>query len=614
MKLFYNLAKNTRFWTDNSFIFRQLKHLSKVAIVAIIFNLMSALFEGLTVGLLASFLRSLTDPNSQPIQTGIHWLDALLGVDLASRDHLYRTAGLIILIGWIRGCLNYGSSVFTGITQLRLVDRVRCEIFEQLQSFSLRFFSKTRSGDLINTITNETGSLNYFFGAYSALLSVGLTASVYVISLFWLSWPLTIGTLVLCYLASIGISALNIYVRNFSLETTKANGKFTSIVMEFISGIRTVHAFVFQDFERRRFYQASSDLVKANTQVTLASAILKPLSDGIAITILMGLIMVSISGSISNGPLEVGSLLTFLFVLFRLIPLLQTIAGITSQISSLGGSLEIIKQFLREDDKPYFLDGAREFSGLAHSIDFVGVDFGYDLERLILHNISLTIKKGETTALVGASGAGKTTLADLIARFIDPIHGRIMVGGVDLRDYRIASIRTKMAIVSQETFIFNTSVHNNIIYGSEGASREQAIEAAQLANALEFIQDMPDGFETILGDRGVRLSGGQRQRIAIARALLRNPEILILDEATSALDSVSERFIQESLEKLSVGRTVIVIAHRLSTIAQADKVVVLEQGRIVEQGRYQKLLEQRGMFWKYHQLQYNSNAANLQES
>jgi ABC-type multidrug transport system fused ATPase/permease subunit len=211
---------------------------------------------------------------------------------------------------------------------------------------------------------------------------------------------------------------------------------------------------------------------------------------------------------------------------------------------------------------------------------------------------------------VGASGAGKTTLADLIMRFYDPIIGEVLIDGVDLRHIEINSLRGKLAMVSQDTFIFNTTVRNNIAYGTNDATEPKIMEAAQLANALEFIQEMPEGFETILGDRGVRLSGGQRQRIAIARALLRNPEILILDEATSALDSVSERLIQDSIEQLTVGRTVIAIAHRLSTIARADQVVVLEQGRIVEQGKYQELLKQRGRLWKYHQMQHESGASS----
>jgi subfamily B ATP-binding cassette protein MsbA len=256
------------------------------------------------------------------------------------------------------------------------------------------------------------------------------------------------------------------------------------------------------------------------------------------------------------------------------------------------------------------LNGTRLFSGLQWAIAFESVDFGYDPAQPVLHNITLTLKRGEMTAIVGASGAGKSTLVDLIPRFYDPTLGRILIDGVDLREFEINSVRGKLAVVSQDTFIFNTTVRNNIAYGSPNATQNDILQACRLANALDFILDLPEGFETQLGDRGVRLSGGQRQRIAIARALLRNPEILILDEATSALDSVSERLIQNSLETLTEGRTVIAIAHRLSTIVRADKVVVLDQGRIVEQGKYQELLEQQGKLWSYHQMQYELSQSN----
>ena len=228
----------------------------------------------------------------------------------------------------------------------------------------------------------------------------------------------------------------------------------------------------------------------------------------------------------------------------------------------------------------------------------------------MLKDVTLTIEKGQTIALVGASGAGKSTLVDLLPRFYDPTEGAILIDGVDLRQFDINTVRRNMAIVSQDTFIFNASVRDNIAYGSEGASDTAVLEAARLANAVDFVDDLTNGFETILGDRGVRLSGGQRQRIAIARALLRNPEILILDEATSALDSMSEKLIQASVEKLSIGRTVIAIAHRLSTIVNADKVVVLDQGRIFEQGTNQDLLTHRGHLWRFHQMQYEVGQAH----
>jgi subfamily B ATP-binding cassette protein MsbA len=249
-------------------------------------------------------------------------------------------------------------------------------------------------------------------------------------------------------------------------------------------------------------------------------------------------------------------------------------------------------------------DGDREFEGLKTAIELRAVDFGYDVDQLVLKDVSLYIPKGKTTAIVGGSGAGKTTLVDLIPRFDDPTFGNVLFDGQDARSFKVQSLRQKIAIVSQDTFIFNASVRENIAYGLENVTDQQVWQVAEQSNALEFILDLPEQFETILGDRGVRLSGGQRQRLAIARALLRQPEILILDEATSALDSESEQLIQNSLEQLSRGRTVITIAHRLSTIVRADQVVVIEQGQIVEQGSYQTLLEQQGRLWHYHRIQH----------
>jgi subfamily B ATP-binding cassette protein MsbA len=295
-----------------------------------------------------------------------------------------------------------------------------------------------------------------------------------------------------------------------------------------------------------------------------------------------------------------------------MMPLVRQLNGARARLSNFQGSINNINELLRTDNKTYLLTGTKPFSGLRYKIEFQSVDFGYDSERSVLQDINLTFEQGKTTALVGASGAGKSTLVDLIPRFYEPTHGRILIDGIDLKTFDIHSLRRQIAVVSQDTFIFNNSVQNNIAYAMiNSVSKDEIIEAARQANALEFIQELPQGFNTQLGDRGIRLSGGQRQRLAIARALLRDPEILILDEATSALDSVSERLIQESLEKLSVGRTVIVIAHRLSTIIGADKVVVLEQGKVVEEGTYQELLKNKGKLWKYHQIQHNLNQTKM---
>jgi ATP-binding cassette, subfamily B, bacterial MsbA len=599
-----SLLKATNFWQDNYLFLREFKHFRKVVILALVFSFLAAAFEGVGIGFLLSFLQSLTNPNAQPIRTGIGWFDVwVLGVNTSSISRLYRISALIWLSTWTRALFNYLAYTYTEISQLNLMDRLRKKIFQQLQSVNLSYFSTTKSGELINTITSEVEKFKQIFNGSAFLLTRGLTIAVYLLSMVLISWQLSLIAILLFTLMAVGLSTLNKRVRERSFEISIANGHFTTTAIEFISGIRTIQSFATQDFERKRYYKASEDFVSASVRIIRLWAMVKPLAEGIATTILIGMILVAFTGVLTNAPLKVASLLTFLFILVRLVPIIQDVNGTRAYMSSLHGSAENIKELLRTENKTYFQNGEIEFSGLKRSIELIGVDFGYDTNHLVLKNITLSIEGGKMTALVGASGAGKTTLADLIPRFYDPTQGQLLIDGVDIRQLDIKSLRRRLAVVSQDTFIFNTSVRDNIAYGTEGATEVSIEEAARQANAWEFIQEMPEGFDTKLGDRGVRLSGGQRQRIAIARALLRNPEILILDEATSALDSVSERLIQESLEKLSVGRTVIAIAHRLSTIVRADKVVVLEQGRIVEQGGYQELLEQRGHLWKYHQMQ-----------
>ena len=595
----------TSFWQDNYLILREFKYFPWIAVLAIVFALCAAAFEGFGLGFLLAFLQSLVNPNAKPIQSGIGWFDIwILGVNASATSRLYRVSALILVATWIRAGFNYLTQIYTEFTQLNLVDRLRKRLFEQLQALSLSYFANTRSGELINSITGEIGRLQQAFGLTAFIITKSLTLAVYAILMFRLSWQLTIIAVLLFTLLAVGLSRLNRRVREASFAVSKANGRFTSIAIELINGIRTVQAFATQDFERRRFYGASSDVVSTSINAVLGLAIVKPIAEGAATTVLVSMIIIAITVFVANGTLQIASLLTFLFILFRLVPAIHELNGCRAALSSFGGSVDNVMELLRTDNKVYLQDGLVEFTGLQRAIQFVSVDFGYDASSPVLQNITLTIEQGQMTALVGASGAGKTTLADLIPRFYDPTQGKVLIDGVDLREFVINSVRQKIAVVSQDTFIFNTSVRNNIAYGTEGADEAAVREVAQLANALEFILEMPEGFETQLGDRGVRLSGGQRQRIAIARALLRDPDILILDEATSALDSVSERLIQESLEKLSFGRTVIVIAHRLSTIVRAHKVVVLEQGHIVEQGGYQQLLEKRGKLWKYHQMQH----------
>ncbi len=605
------LIQRTGFWQDNRLILRELRHFPGVVLLALLFPSLAAIFEGFGIGFLLAFLQNLVSEGAEPIRTGVAWVDIwVLGLNTPKLEQLYRISGLILLSTWIRAICNYLTAVYMGLARVRLVDRLYRQIFEQLQSLSLSFFGQTQAGKLVNTLTAEVGQLQNFIGSFSFLFTKGQVLLVYGAIALTISWQLTLAAVLLFGLMAVGLSRLNRRTRELSFPVSRARGEFTAIAAEFINGIRTVQAFATQVFERRRFYLASDKIRETNDRAIVQVSIVRPLAEAIASTILIGMIVVGIGVFVAQGVLSVGALLTFIFLLFRLVPAIQELNGSIATMVSMQGSVQAIEELLRRDNKSYLDNGHRIFSGLQQAMEFVAVDFGYDPDALVLKDITLMIPKGKTVALVGASGAGKSTLADLIPRFYDPTQGAIYMDGVNLREFDLTSLRQRIAVVSQDTFIFNTTVRNNIAYGLEAVSDAAVMAAAKLANAVEFIENLPQGLDTVLGDRGVRLSGGQRQRIAIARALLRDPEILILDEATSALDSVSERLIQASIEQLSIGRTVIAIAHRLSTIANADKVVVMEQGRIVEQGTYQELLALRGKLWHYHQTQMTVSPVN----
>ena len=604
------LFKTTRLWQDNFIIFREFKYFRNIVIIALVCALFAAIFEGATIGLIASFLKVLTTPEKPPITTGIEWFDTIfLATKASPAARIYRLAALIIVAIWLRSLLTYLGYYYSRLAQSNLCDRLRKRLFEQFQSLSLIYYSNSHSGNLINSFTTEINQLKQAFEAFSGLIIRGSTLAAYVLSMFWLSWQLSLIAIALYTLLFVGLTTLVRRVREKSFALPKANGQFASRAIQFINGIRTVKGSATEDFERKRFYRTSTEVLKAEDRVAFISSLVKPLADSLASTILIGMVIVAFHFFISRGDLQTSSLLAFMFVLFRMMPLVSEVNGARENFSRFQGSVNDIQELLRSDDKPYLNNGNLKFKGLKQEISFSGVNFAYEPNNLILQDINLAIEKGKVTALVGESGAGKSTLADLIPRFYDPTIGSVLFDGEDLRSFDIASVRRSMAIVSQDTYIFNASVRDNIAYGLEKANEKDIWSVAQLAHAVEFIKEMPDGLDTILGDRGVKLSGGQRQRIAIARALLRNPDILILDEATSALDSITEQLIQESLEKLSQGRTVIAIAHRLSTIAKADKVVVLEQGKIVEQGSYRQLLASKGKLWNYHQRQYELTTA-----
>lgn len=587
------------------------KHYRLVA-ATILLSLAAALSEIFSIGLLIPFLQTFSEGTNEAFRTGIEWVDQhLLAVDGSKLERTYHVCGLILIATLFRSILGYASGVYAVLSRARIVEDLRHRVVDQLQQVSLQYFSKQRGGDILNSITTEisrtTAAVSVVFNSiqHSTLLLM------YLGLMLWISWPLTVLVGVTFGLLALGLTHLMKTIHQRGTRLSQANSWFTSRFTEFIEGARTIRAYNRQKHEENRVGSSIRELADATVDTFKRQSLVMPLAQAIVGTALVVLIVVAVQFYVIPGLLDIAYLLGFLLALFRLMPAFHELNNQRSVWASNRPGLARVATLLDPTDKPTIKNGTKPAPHLREGIVFENVDFEYEPGQPILKNINLEMKAGTMVALVGGSGAGKSTLADLIPRFHDPVRGRVLMDGTDLRDLDLHSLRERIGIVSQSTYVFNDTLRANIGYGNLEADDEAIRHAAEQANALGFIEEMDQGFDTMLGDRGIRLSGGQRQRIAIARAILKDPEILILDEATSSLDSVSEKLVQQSLDQLMAGRTVIAIAHRLSTIENADWVIVLEEGEVVEEGPYEALLQRKGWLWKYHQVQYNRDDDSL---
>jgi subfamily B ATP-binding cassette protein MsbA len=413
------------------------------------------------------------------------------------------------------------------------------------------------------------------------------------------SWQLSLLVAVALVLISLSIQQVTRKAKNLGRQAVEANNKLANRVMEGFYGMREIRAFGHEDYELQRFKQASTHLRTISIKLSNFYAITGPLSEFLSVALLVCILIIAL-----HYKSDISTLLTFIFMLYRLQPVVRRLDSDRVNFLGLLGAVENVMSFLNRSDKQYIESGDIQFQGLQRGITFESVDFRYNAtEKPALADVSIYIPQGKTTAIVGPSGGGKSTLIRLICRFYDITEGEIYVDDRPLKNLNLSSWRSRIAIVSQNVHIFSTTVGENIAYGRLDATKAEIIAAAKKANAHGFISNLPEGYDTMVGDRGIRLSGGQRQRIALARAIVREPEILILDEATNALDSLSENLIQEALNSFSQNRTVIVIAHRLSTIEQADQIIVVQEGRVIEQGNLQYLLKLNGLFAKLYNLQ-----------
>jgi subfamily B ATP-binding cassette protein MsbA len=493
-----------------------------------------------------------------------------------------------------------------------LVKGIRLNAIELLLDIDIDYYSKTKLGDILNYVNQEVGRCSSAIKIGIRTLTNAMTVLIFVGILILISWQLTLGSTFLLMLVPLVSQFIIRRSKEYGRILSEKSRAYSGALIEVLNGIRLVKSTGQEKPEYEKIKTLIEEREKAEMQSQVNYAIIGPMNELSGLLVILAIILVG--RVIFSNQLESLStvLLTYLFVLSRVVPMIGQLNNNRSEFANVIPSTIIVHEFLRKDDKPLMKDGTEPYRKLENGIHFEHLSFSYaEHKDMVLKDVELWLPKGTTLALVGGSGAGKSTLADLLPRFYDTTEGRITIDGKDLREFDVRSLRKSMGIVSQDTFLFNASVRNNIAYGRPNATEQEVIEAAKLANAYEFIMNLPEGFDTPLGDRGILLSGGQRQRIAIARALLHNPDILILDEATSALDTVSEHLVQQAIERLSRDRTTLVIAHRLSTVKNADQIAVLEKGQVVETGTHEELLSKGGYYAKLYSMQFSLDTQDL---
>ncbi|MGB3093028.1 MAG: ABC transporter ATP-binding protein [Candidatus Zixiibacteriota bacterium] len=519
-------------------------------------------------------------------------------------ETLGRFCILVFLIFVLKNLFWYAQSFLIVRVEQGVIMDLRNKLYNHFHLLPLEYFHGQKTGVLISRITNDiTLVKGAVANGFAQALRQGFLVLVYLFLVFWASWKLAFIALLLFPVAMLIIGTFGQKVRKSSVLTQEKMGAITSTLQETISGIRVVKAFVMEKFEIKKFTDATRDYFRTMVKLTRVGSLAPPLTE--VMGVFAAVLLLWFAGrQILTGTLDPSKFFLFLFAMLSLMQPIRTISHLNIEIQQGLAAGKRIFEILDTTPKIKNHPDAVKKESLEKSVTFEKVNFSYDGSKEVLSDISFEVKAGEAVALVGPSGAGKSTSMDLLPRFYDPTAGVIRIDGIDLRKIDIGSLRNMMGIVTQETILFNDTVWNNIAYGYEKASEDRLHDAARAANAHDFIMAMPQGYQTIIGDRGVKLSGGEKQRLAIARALFKNPPILIFDEATSSLDSESEALVQEAIDRLMKGRTVFVIAHRLSTIQNVDKIVVLEQGRIVQMGDHDSLIEQGGLYKRLYDMQF----------
>jgi ATP-binding cassette, subfamily B, bacterial MsbA len=585
-------------------------------LLTILLGFSGGLFNGVGTALIApvllGFLGQSTAVGDAPsvIQSILSPFD-----QVAAGYRLLVMTGAVVLLIILKNLATYFSTLVSGSLKRALSNDLRETGLRMLLEVDLDFYNKIGVGDIIHRLNSEMVRAATAITTGVKAVTTLITILIFIGLLLSLSWQLTIASTLLLAIVTVVNQISIARARLFGKQLSEVSRGYSIALLDVLTGMRLVRSTANEEgeFERLKYLMRDREQAEYNSQAN--SAAIAPLSE---VTGVVALILIVLLGqAILAEQIEAFStvLLAYLFLLFRTLPLMAQLNGARNQFANLEPSVEIAYEFLRRDNKSFMQNGTTALIELREGIRFNHVTFAYpDYRNPVLRDINLSLPRGTTLALVGASGAGKSTLADLLPRFYDPTEGSITIDGIDLRELDIRSLRRSMGVVSQDTFLFNASVKDNIAYARPGATEAEIIDAAKKANAYEFIMRLPHGLNTQIGDRGVLLSGGQRQRLAIARALLQNPDILILDEATSALDTVSERLVQEAIDNLSANRTTLVIAHRLSTVQKAEQIAVLDQGKVVELGSHEELLLKGGYYANLCKMQFSDSTQTLVRS
>lgn len=587
------------------------KYTKNIVFVAAI-NLISCVFEGFSITMLIPVLQNLMFKQKESLHN-IPFLNKISF--LLDGKTPYEVLPILIIFTLVAIVLKniffYISMVLVGKLRYDSMGEFRSNLLDKILYSSNKYYDLVKSGHLVSNINYETSRMGTFINALLNILVLGVKIIIYVIVLLCVSWKGTICIFILMIVVFPLIRFIIKKVKILGDESSSAASKFNFILLEILSGIRVIKSFGTENYEKKKFKNADDDYINSNYKYEKYNALIAPFTETIVLTLIVFVFFVFMKFVNLDITQLIPYAIVYVVLLNRTMNQINVFNIYGAQLANNLSSFDSYKKVEDGADEFKTISGNKVIQKFEKNIEFKNVNFSYINRREVLKNINIKIQKGKITAIVGATGSGKSTMVNLIPRFYDVTSGEITVDAIPINDLELHNWRRKIGIVSQDVFIFNTTIRENILYGNFNVSDLEVERAAKIANAHEFIMEMTDGYNTIVGERGMRLSGGEKQRISIARAIISNPEILILDEATSAMDTKTERLIQEAIDKLTQGRTVIAIAHRLSTIQNADEIIVLEGGEVVEKGKHAELMQNSSHYKVFYDLQYRRKDTNV---